>query len=81
MTVIYFPLIDGSLVPLRHRHQELAQRMADDLVRLDAFQQERTAIRVLFESRQYKMLDIMALIDDARQIAMQDAVAREMSDV
>lgn len=78
MTVIHFPLIDGSLVPLRQYHQDLTQRMADDLVRFNAFSNEQDSIRSLYGTRQYKMVDIMALIDDARQIAMQSVVAKEI---
>lgn len=58
-----------------HR-ENLVHRMATDLVAAGTAGNERDAIRSLFGK--YPIVDIMMLIDDARQAAAQDIVAREM---
>lgn len=68
-------------VPLRliinaHR-ADLVARMAKDLVRFDSAGNEADAIRSLFGNG-YGMGDIVMCVDDARQAAVQDIVAREM---
>jgi len=68
-------LIDGPLVDTRRA--ELVTRMANDLVAAGTAGDEREAIRSLFGK--YAIADIMVLIDDARQAAQQEIVAREMS--
>jgi hypothetical protein len=69
-------LVDGPLLPVRRK--TLVERMAKDLIRYDAVTPEADSIRSLF-GRGYSMVDIVMLIDDARQVAMQAIVAREMS--
>lgn len=71
-------LIDGSLIDYRARRKALIERMAQDLVRYEAYQNEADAIRSLF-GRGYTMADIVMLVDDARALAFQDIVAKEMS--
>lgn len=78
MNVISFPLIDGSLVNWQQHRENLARLMAEDLVERDAWHTEGEAVRALYRTRKYKMGDIMALVDDVRQIAMQTLVAKEM---
>lgn len=73
-----FHLIDGPLLKASAQREALVQQMADDLVRYDAFANESDAIRTLM-NRSYRPLDIALLADDARQVAMQSVVAREMS--
>lgn len=73
-----FVLIDGAVMDATARRKETVTRMAKDLVRYDAVQDERDSIRSLF-GRGYSMVDIVMMIDDARQAAMQEIVAREMS--
>lgn len=68
-------LIDGPLVDTRRG--ELVARMASDLIEAGTAGCERDAIRTLFGK--YAIADIMMLIDDARQAAQQEIVAREMS--
>lgn len=53
-------------------------RMAADLVEADAFATLADAIRLLMW-KGYGSVDIALLADDARQVAMQSVVAREMS--
>lgn len=71
-------LIDGALMDARERRKDLVGRMAKDLVKYDAVHDERDAIRSLF-GRGFSMPDIIMLIDDARQVAMAEIVAKEMS--
>lgn len=57
--------------------QDMVRKMAKDLVRYDAAQNEHDAIRSLF-GRGYSMADIVMLVDDARAVAFQEIVAAEM---
>ncbi len=70
-------LLDAGIVNVSRT--DMVERMAQDLVRFDSFRCESDAIRSLF-GRGYSMVDIVMVIDDARQVAMQDIVAREMSE-
>lgn len=76
--VTVFPLNDGPLARYRPR-AEVVTAMAGDLVRLDAFASEADAIRCLMARRVYTSYEIMSYIDDARQVAMQEVVAEQMS--
>ena len=51
--------------------------MASDLIRFDAFANEQDAMRALL-ARDYRPFDVFVLLDDVRQVAMQEIVAREM---
>lgn len=62
----------------RARHNTLVERMAADLVAADAFANVADAIRLLMW-KGYGSIDIAVLADDARQVAMQSVVAREMA--
>lgn len=66
------------LTDFAERRRFLVARMAADLIKYDAAGDERDAIRSLF-GRGYKMPDIVMLVDDARQKAVQEIVAREMA--
>jgi AmiR/NasT family two-component response regulator len=59
--------------------QAKVERMAQDLIRFDAFRDERDAIRALTWCGRYNVYDVLVLVDDVRQRAMQETVAREMS--
>ena len=59
--------------------KDLVEAMAADLVKYDAFRVEADAIRSLYGTRRYPIGDIMSCIDDARAVAFQDVVAREMA--
>lgn len=72
------PLIDGSPVLRRESRADVVKRMAADLVKFDAFRDEGDAIRSLMH-RQYSPFDVLRYVDDARQVAVQDVVAREIS--
>jgi hypothetical protein len=56
----------------------LVERMAADLVRYDALGNVEDSIRSLF-GRGYATSDIHMLLDDARQVAFQEIVAKEMA--
>lgn len=74
-------LLDGPLsVSGPTKRQRLVSDMASDLIRFDAFRSEDEAIRSLYGTGRYQTFDIMALIDDARQVAMCEVVAREMGE-
>lgn len=70
-------LVDGPLIDKLPR-SELVARMARDLIKYDAIGNEQDSIRSLF-GRGFSMVDIVMCIDDARQVAMQEVVAREMA--
>lgn len=60
------------------RRKAMVTRMAADLVKYQAAQNEADAIRSLF-GRGYTMADIVMLVDDARTLAFQEIVAAEMA--
>jgi hypothetical protein len=71
-------LVDGALSANPRTQREAAvQHMAADLLKLGTYGSEREAIRSLFG--RYRAGEIMALLDDARQLAAQEAVAEVMS--
>jgi hypothetical protein len=76
VNVSTFPLIDG---PLCEPRDQLIARMAADLVRFDAFHNREDAVRALMWRKDYSPFLVMRFADDARQVAMQDVVAREMA--
>lgn len=59
------------------RREALVKRMAADLVAAKAFCSVADAIRLLMW-KGYRSVDIALLADDARQVAMQSVVAKEM---
>jgi hypothetical protein len=69
------PLIDVSLSAER---ASLVAQMAADLLAKDAFADRGKSVRTLMG--RYSTFEIMALLDDARQVAMQHVVAMEMAD-
>lgn len=80
MAMIYprVRLVDGPLTDAVSARRATIERMAADLVRFDAAQNEQDAIRSLF-GRGYSTIEIMTLLDEARQVAFQKIVAEEMS--
>ncbi len=68
-------LVDSAAVQVNRAERVAA--MAKTLIECGTYASERDAIRSLFG--RYGIADIMMLIDDARQVAVQSAVAREMS--
>jgi len=78
MTYPPIRLLDAPLIDARTRRRALVARMAQDLVRYDAHANEADAIRSLYGAG-YPMADIVMLVDDARQVAVQEIVAKEMS--
>lgn len=73
-----FPL-NASLADLREARADLIQKMAADLIRFDALGNEADSIRSLYGAG-YSAMDVMMLIDDVRQVAVQALVAREMNE-
>lgn len=73
-----FFLIDGAAVNPGQTRRETVEKMARDLVQYDAFGNEADAIRSLMWTHRYSPYDVMVLVDDARQVAQQTIVAREM---
>lgn len=73
-----FRLLDGPLLDPRARRENVVRRMADDLVALGVTGDKPDVIRALL-SQGYPSFDVARLWEDARQVAVQAAVAREMS--
>jgi hypothetical protein len=71
-------LIDGPLMSTFDRRKAMIERMAKDLVKFDAAQNEADAIRSLM-ARGYSPFAVLRYVDDARQVAFQSIVAREMA--
>lgn len=78
-----FPLVDVAL--LSKSRSETVAAMAADLVRLDAWRNHADAMRALLWQRdasnrpRYCSFEVSRFIDDARQAAMQDVVAKVMA--
>lgn len=72
-------LVDGALASLPTLRQAMIERMAADLVRYDAAQNEHDAVRSLYGTGRYAMVDIVMLVEEARQVAFQEIVATEMA--
>lgn len=76
-TVRNYPLFDGALA-LAGERRDRVEKMAADLIRLDALANEEDAVRALFGNG-YSTSEIYMLLDDARYLAQQEIMAREMS--
>lgn len=75
-----FPLIDGPLVmTVQESREDLVRRMAERLVTYDAYRNEGDAIRCLM-MKGFSPFEAIRFVDDARQVAMQSVVAKEMMD-
>lgn len=74
-----FRWLEGPIVikPSTYR-QQLIESMARSLQEAGTANDERDAIRSLFGNG-YAMADIVMLLDEARALAFQEVVAREMS--
>jgi len=74
-----FRWLEGPIVikPTTYR-QQLTESMARCLQESGTAHDERDAIRYLFHNG-YAMADIVMLLDEARALAFQEVVAREMS--
>jgi len=73
-------LIDGPLMTTIERRKALTERMAKDLIRLSApLESDREAVRALL-AHGYSTIDVAILAGEARMVAFQDVVAREMSE-
>lgn len=74
-------LLDGPLMLAPERRAAMAIHMGAELVEADAFRDRGDAIRYLMAAPTgWSTVDIMILIDDARQWAMQAVVAAEIED-
>jgi hypothetical protein len=72
----FIALVDGPLVANKTRRTAMIERMASDLVRAGTANSEVAAMRTLKDCG-HAMTDIVMLVDDARQAAMQEVVAGE----
>ena len=72
-------LIDGPLLLAPERRAMLIEHMAADLLETGNFVDRRASEQQLYRDG-YLALDVMILVDDARQVAMQEIVAKEMSE-
>lgn len=73
-------LIDGPLMTAIERRKDVCERMAKDLVASgEHLQSDRDAVRVLM-ARGYANLDVAILAGEARMLAYQTIVAREMGE-
>lgn len=70
---------NASLADLREARADLIQKMASDLIRFDALANEADSIRSLYGAG-YRSMDVMMLVPEARMMAFQEVVAREMSE-
>lgn len=71
--------LDATLAEIREARRDLVCKMAWDLIRFEAIANEADSIRSLIGAG-YSAMEIMMLIDDVRQVAVQALVAKEMSE-
>lgn len=71
-------LVDGPLMLATERRAALVTAMAADL-KADGTYAERTDAHRSLSARGYSAFDISLLIDDARQVAVQEQVWKEMA--
>jgi hypothetical protein len=71
-------LLDGPLMTAVERRKAVTERMAKDLIEAGALGSDQDAIRLLHAAG-YPMLDVALLAAEARMLAYQEIVAREMS--
>jgi hypothetical protein len=74
------PLIDGPLISAADRRKHVAVLMASTLVESgENIQTDRDAVRVLLAKGGYAAVDVALCAGEARMIAYQEIVGREMS--
>jgi hypothetical protein len=71
-------LLDGPLMTAPERRIRLIKSMANELVKHGAAGDRGDAIRVL-QALNYGVVNIHCLVDEARTLAVQEIVAKEMS--
>lgn len=71
-------LLDGPLMTAIERRQAITEVMAIDLIRAGVPACEQDTIRILNHCGYY-WLDVALLAEEARALAFQEIVAREMS--
>lgn len=69
-------LLDGPLCSLIEARRGMIEAMARDLVRQGALGSDREAIMAL--TGRYRVFDVAMLAGEARMVAYQEIVAREM---
>lgn len=73
-------LVDGPLVDTQSLRNAMVERMANDLIRHNqAASREAAAMRTLRDCG-HAMADIVMLIDDVRNLAFSEIVAKEVSE-
>jgi hypothetical protein len=77
---LHLRIIDSPLVDNKHWRTAMVEKMANDLIRhKQAASREADAIRAL-RGCGYAMADIIMCIDDVRNFAFQEIVAKEVSE-
>jgi hypothetical protein len=72
-------LVDGPIMLAPERRKETIERMAKDLAETGAIDSDQDSIRLLMHAG-YPSLDVALLAGEARMVAMQEIVAREISE-
>jgi hypothetical protein len=70
-------LIDGPLMTAPERREAMTERMAIILSAHQVYADRAASVHVL-RAEGFPMIDVHLMVDDARQVAMQEVVAREM---
>ena len=72
-------LVDGPLMTTEARKQQVAEQMASHLLDTNTVLNREDAVRML-RTAGYSIFDVHLLVDDARAVAFQEIVAKEMAD-
>lgn len=63
-----------------HTRHATIVRMAEDLIALGPFDNSNDAVEALLRCHKYRPLHVAELFEEARAVAVQERVAKEMSD-
>ena len=72
-------LVDGPLMTAPERRRMVAEQMAAHLLQTNTVLNREDAVRML-RTAGYSIFDVHLLVDDARAVAFQEIVAKEMSE-
>ena len=74
-----FHLLEAPLMACQQGRLALVERMANVLLMQGAYGSREDAVQALFWNGDFRSFEVARFVDDARQVAVQEMVAREMS--
>lgn len=75
-----FHLVEAPLMSTQQPKVALVERMANVLLMQGAYGSREDAVQALFWAGDFRSFEVARFVDDARQVAVQEMVAREMGE-